>query len=139
MPDPRNKLTWQATCKVYPAISDLQAIEGVIKYNFNDVAGGVGAINKDTPAVPDGKLWMVTQAIMWNHSGTTASFYFKIMATGQEHWCGIKLAPAQLVCLELPQGFVMEPDEYFRFMFNAPAAAGNTIVCNFRAYQIDQY
>lgn len=127
------------TKKLTPAISDLQAIEKVIKYNYRGLAGGTGAINKDTPAVPAGKLWMVTQAIMWNHSGTTGSFYFKIMATAQEHWCGILITPAQLVCLELPQGFVMEPDEYFRFMFNAPAGAGNTIVCNFRAYQVNQY
>lgn len=139
MPDPRNRLTWKATCKVYPAVADLQAIEAQIDYHFRAAAGAAGVITKDSGAVPAGKLWVLNHAIMWNDTGllTLAEIYIK--GDTDEMRIMISNAPAQRVLTTFTGSIVMKPTEYVRFVFTGVPLATNTLVCTMRAYQVSQY
>lgn len=81
MPDPKNRLTWQATCKVYPAISDLQAIEEVI-VETEEVESVITDTYIDIYTVPAGKILcmerVVAYPVMINNSGVMV--YIKIGA-----------------------------------------------------------
>ena len=77
MPDPRNRLTWNATCKVYPAISDLQAIESEINYWAEGAANDAAHVVYGN-TVPAGKIWVINTMVSWLAGGTTRTRYFGI-------------------------------------------------------------
>jgi len=58
MPDPRNRLTWNATCKVYPAIADLQAPESIVRVAISTLCVA-GPNTIDVYTVPAGKLFQM--------------------------------------------------------------------------------
>jgi len=127
------------TKKLTPAISDLQAIEDVISYYFYDVSGAAGVVVKDTPVVPPGKLWVLTQGTMWNDSGalTLAEIYIK-HADYEMRIQSLK-APAERVATTILCFIVMRPGEYVRFRFCGVPANDHNLVCTMRAYQVSQY
>lgn len=61
MPDPRNRLPWNAACKAYPAVSDLQAIKGVIRENVRESDKNCTVSYTVSGAiVPAGEIWVIT-------------------------------------------------------------------------------
>ena len=73
MPDPRNRLPWKATCKVYPAVADLQACETVNNLYDHHVSGG-GDIERVLGTVPAGKIWHVTMTNGHTDTSTPSKF-----------------------------------------------------------------
>ena len=68
MPDPRNRLKWNATVKAYPAIGDLQAvIDNYGNVGYKASADCTGSYHLSLSAVPDGELWVVTNISMVNN------------------------------------------------------------------------
>ena len=127
------------TKKKTPAISDLQAIEAVIAWEYYDQAGGVGTITQDTGAVPAGKLWVVTFASHWNDSGSCVWLYHIIRGGAADYWIQALKVAAIGVALTSANNIVLAPGEYWRFYWNTPSLATNRLVASFRAYQISQY
>lgn len=139
MPTPRNRLKWNATCKVYPAIGDLQAVEAQIDYLFDGAAGATGAITKDTGAVPAGKLWILNFATMWVDGNACTLHQMMLRTAADQHKLLITGTPASQVQTIFNGFIVMKPTEYVRFTFSGIVAGADTLVCTMRAYQVSQY
>jgi len=65
MPVNRNDLEWKATCKVYPAIADLQAISGFVR--VEQVRDNINAdpYSHDIYNVPAGKIFILGLIRVW--------------------------------------------------------------------------
>lgn len=74
MPDPRNRLNWNATCKVYPAIADLQAIENVI------------LLTDDFPVLVAGTNYRDIYTIPANNLGVSVSFTVQCNTNNPTNW-----------------------------------------------------
>lgn len=59
MPNPRNRLQWQATCKVYPAIADLQAISDFVRIQDFTMNINADPYHLDMYTVPAGKIFIL--------------------------------------------------------------------------------
>lgn len=68
MPDPRNRLKWNATCKAYPAIADLQAVKEVVLAQDIFTVVVIGENNRIVYEVPPNTVCMsVAFSAMSNH------------------------------------------------------------------------
>jgi len=122
------------TEKRSPAISDVQAISGIVsQYETDDVAGGRFDITFG--AVPAGEIWKITSitayaSILW---GTTE---IRLMNGAEVH----------IIATPNPVGFCavwggelyMEEDEYL-LLENRAATNGATYHVSVRGYKIDLY
>ena len=57
MPDPRNKLNWNATVKAYPAIGDMQAPTGVVRETKIDLNVGAPTYIQLVYTVPADRMF----------------------------------------------------------------------------------
>lgn len=139
MPDPRNRLIWNATCKVYPAIADLQAIEVQIDYDGATLAGDTGTITLDSGAVPAGKLWILNHAAMWCDTNALTQAVISLKATASDMAIMSSVAPAVKIPTLFTGSIIMKPTEYVRFIFYGVVAVDDELIATMRAYQVSQY
>ncbi len=137
-PCPANNPFRTLTRKLAPAISDLQAIESVIRYEYRD-SGVTGDITKDSGTVPAGKLWVMTMACCSMDNGVAVRMSHMIRDGVDEYYINGLVAPPQAVPLVSQNTIIMQPDEYFRFTWYAVDIVARILSCAFRAYQVSQY
>jgi len=111
----------------------------VIAWEYYSQCLSTATVTHDTPAVPAGKLWVVTFASHWNDSGSCVWLYHIIRGGAADYWIQALKVAAIGVALTSANNIVMAPDEYWRFYWNGCSLATNRIVASFRAYQISQY
>ena len=127
------------TKKLTPAVSDLQAIEKYISYYFYGASGAAGQITKNSPAVPAGKLWVITHAVMWNDSGALTLALMWIKDGTDNIRIQLGKAPAERITTTYFGKMIMKPLDFWCFDFYGVPANDHNLVCTLRGYQVSQY
>jgi hypothetical protein len=138
MPNPRNRLQWNATCKVYPAISDLQAVESIVQHMASGVAGGA-AFDIDCAQVPANKIWVITAVIDYIDGGAVRN-HWQYIREGAANKTIINYGYnlAQQVPLVTYHTVFLTAGQFIRFSFSFSAGAG-TYHISYTGYQVALY
>lgn len=140
MPDPRNRLKWNATCKVYPAAADLQAYHSIQRYLSEAAAGAAGDVYINSTACPAGYLWVV-ESIYSSCEGAALTWmrHWIKNTGGTEYPIDTVEAPATHHPLINSNRHVLEPGDYIRFGFLGVALAADILNACVTGYLIKTY
>jgi len=85
-----------------------------------------GSYDRNSPAVPDGEVWVVTAAMGYNHSGPGLYTRLSVIDPPTERFVAIVSGPAQYVPILLQGWVVLTYQDYMRFRY-AGVLAGHLL------------
>ena len=138
MPDPRNRLKWNATCKAYPAISDLQAVK-------DSYSGAIQEVNKDCsafytldlPVVGAGELRVITNISAANVTSMCDIFLGSQIGGATVYFKVFYSVPADTI-VSWDGMIVLVTGEQIRAVFKIGGAA-DTVNIRATGYTIGEY
>jgi len=137
MPDPRNRLQWNATCKVYPAIADLQAPETMVRAVVENTAvAGNNLVTVYT--VPAGKLFQMQCNLCLCNSASPVNVIMYVDVAGEPfYFVSLPYGGAwDIVLTTIPM--LLNEGEIIKHNWNA-CTIGNTLWNKVMGYLIDKY
>jgi len=137
MPDPRNRLPWQATCKVYPAICDIQAPDDTIRVmeTFTCIANG----NQERLLYecPAGKCAMIQYGYAYSVHGNPVRLYFIIKVAADVFYLS-RFAHAAGDEHFIHPGVLLKAGDFFGTIWTS-AIIGNNLSGTVIGYEMLQY
>jgi len=137
MPDPRNRLKWNATCKAYPAICDIQAPEDTIREHEVFVVTVAGNNERLLYECPAGKCAVIQYSYATCAAANPGTLYFIVKVGAQIYYLFQEAHAAGDRHLFKPDVFLKAGD-FFGAIWTT-CIVGNALTGAVLGYEISQY
>lgn len=137
MPIPRNRLKWNATCKVYPAICDIQAPDDTVRVYESFIVTVPGNNERLIYECPAGKCAVIQYAWGYCAQADPGSMYFIVKVGAQVYYLVYEVHGAPMQHFINPNVF-LEAGDFFGAEW-AGCIANNVLKGTVLGYEISQY